>query len=280
MSKVKVCQMVAVVSGQKTEAANSLTEAHNRKLKPDLLNGLDRSYKPMNDDASVGEFLPPENKRVQTTVPTVIGDLSLKLAEMFDAVYTLDIGNTIAKGDIAVDGVTLLSNCPVTYMIFLEKQLTDLGTFASKLPTLDTTEEWIEDPDIEGGGYRTPEFKTIKTAKVLLTHIAYEATEKHPAQTQTDSFDRPVGIWSNVKRSGALRPKDRHDMVARIHRLKTAVVMARELANRLVKRCSSGRNLSAKTKDMGSNPISDFPILSESPNGKAFVIKMTLRLNG
>ena len=38
----------------------------------------------------------------------------------------------MAKADLVVDGVTLAKDLPVTYLLFLEKQLTELKAFVSK----------------------------------------------------------------------------------------------------------------------------------------------------
>ena len=34
----------------------------------------------------------------------------------------------------------------MTYLLFLEKQLTDLHTFVKKLPVLDAAESWVQRP--------------------------------------------------------------------------------------------------------------------------------------
>jgi len=226
MAKPKLNQIVAVVSGKKTDAQKVLTEAHNHRLKPDGLSGLTRNYKPVKED---GEQLPSEIKTVQVTVPQVIKEVAASLNAMLDAVLTQDVGNTIAKATIRVDGQAILSDVPVTYLMFLEKQLTDLDTFVSKLPVLDPAETWFEDSDI--GGFTTAPYLTLKAAKVYKTHVAHPPTEHHPAQVQTYTVDETVGTWTNIKKSGAIRPQQRSAMLARVKALKDAVRVAREEAN-------------------------------------------------
>jgi hypothetical protein len=114
-------------------------------------------------------------------------------------------------------------------MIFLEKQLEDLHTFASKLPVLDASEIWKPDPGING--YQTDPQPSIKMAKVFENHLLHPPTVEHPAQVQVHSVDRPIGTWTTIKKSGAISLEDRNATVKRIGKLKEAVKMARELAN-------------------------------------------------
>lgn len=223
---VKLNQIIAVVSGKKTTAQQVLTAAHNHKLKPELLTGLYRSYKPLRED---GEAIPPEIKRVQATVPHVIAEVRDALAPLFDVVFTQDVANTVARTDLAIDGVVVLDDVPVTFLLFLEKQVTDLETFISKLPVLDPSESWERDGDIDG--YTTRPYETLKSGKTYRTHVAYPPTEQHPAQLTTYTVDETIGVWTNVKKSGAIGARDRNAMLARVQALKEAIKLAREEAN-------------------------------------------------
>ena len=60
-----------------------------------------------------------------------------KWAELWNLVYTQDVGNQQARADVVVDGQTVLANVPVTFLLFLDKQVNDLETFVTKLPTPD-----------------------------------------------------------------------------------------------------------------------------------------------
>jgi hypothetical protein len=148
---------------------------------------------------------------------------------MLDVVLTQDIGNTIAKADIKVDGKVVLSGVPVTNLLFLEKQVTDLETFIAKLPTLDPSENWKPDPEI--GGYTTDPYVTQKLAKVAEVLELAKATDKHPAQVQVQHVDKPIGVWNNTKKSGAIRIQDRNNALKRVRALKDAIKVAREEAN-------------------------------------------------
>ncbi|MEV0352079.1 hypothetical protein AB0H88_40475 [Nonomuraea sp. NPDC050680] len=110
----------------------------------------------------------------------IIADVAKALTRLFDVTATKDWTNATAKADVVVDGETLISGAPVTYLLFLEKQLVDLHTFVSKLPTLDPAETWSFDDNAET--WRTEPVKTTRTKKVPRNHVLAEATDKHPAQ--------------------------------------------------------------------------------------------------
>jgi len=117
----------------------------------------------------------------------------------------------------------------VTYLLFLEKQLTDLHTFVHKLPVLDPSESWRFDPSQDCWASDTAE--TSKTKKVPRNHVKAEATEKHPAQVEVYHEDVVVGYWKTVKFSGALPAARVRELLERVERLQKAVKMAREEAN-------------------------------------------------
>ena len=135
----KLNQIIAVSKGVKSQTLRSLTDAHRDVQKQPLLSGISRTYQARDDE---GERLPAESTKVQLTATGVIEDVKASLSRLFDVVATLDTANTHAKADVVVDGVMLVADAPVTYLLFLEKQLTDLQTFVAKLPTLDPSENW------------------------------------------------------------------------------------------------------------------------------------------
>ena len=61
MAKTKLNQVIAVVSGQKSEAEKTLTEVYHAFQKGDLFTGLARTYTPKNADD--GDTKPPEGRR-------------------------------------------------------------------------------------------------------------------------------------------------------------------------------------------------------------------------
>lgn len=228
MSKVALNKLIAIESGVKTGAARKETDLYHTLQKQALLNGISRNYQPKDDD---GDKLPSETTLVQIRVSEVLSDLSKELTRLFDITLTKETGNAQAKADVIVDGVTLLKQVPVTYLLFLEKQLVNINTFVNKLPTLDPASEW--DYDDNNDVWVTKPVQTVKTKKVPRNWVKAEATEKHPAQVEIFHEDIVVGYWTKVDSSGAIPAKRKTELLSRVEKLITAVKFAREQANSL-----------------------------------------------
>ena len=224
----KLNQIIAVEKGVKSGALRDLTDAHHSLQKPALLTGISRTYQPKDEE---GEALPPESTRVQVKTEDVLRRTAEVLTRLFDVAATKDWANCVARADVVVDGRTLLSDVPVSYLLFLEKQLVDLHTFVKKLPLLDAAEAWSFEESADY--WRTEQVRTIRTKKVPRNHVKAEATEKHPAQVEVYYEDVPVGYWTTVKFSGALPARRVNELTDRVEKLQQAVKFAREEANAL-----------------------------------------------
>ena len=222
----KLNQIVAVEKGVKGKSNREFTEIYHTIQKAPLLSGIVRTYQPKDEE---GDHLPSESTLVQVKVENTLTYLADTLTRLFDVTLTKDATNCVAKADVTVDGQTILSDVPVTYLLFLEKQLTDLHTFAAKLPTLDPAETW--EYNSATGTFATTPTLTTRTKKIPRNHVKAAATDKHPAQVEIYHEDVIVGTWTTIKFSGAL-PQDRvNDILARVEKLSTAVKFAREEAN-------------------------------------------------
>lgn len=222
----KLNQIIAVEKGVKSKSFQELTEAHHAVQKAALLAGISRTYQPKDEE---GEQLPPESTRVQVRTEAVLRQVSDTLSKLFDITATKDATNCVATADVTVDGEVLVAAAPVTYLLFLEKQLTDLHTFVKKLPVLDAADTWAFSESADS--FATEPVRTIRTKKVPRNHVKAEATEKHPAQVEVYYEDIAVGYWTTVKFSGALPAKRIADLLARVETLQRAVKFAREEAN-------------------------------------------------
>jgi hypothetical protein len=223
----KLHEIVALVTGRKTEAQKKLTELHRVTEKPDLFKGMTRVYRPDQDDDT--EMLPPEGKLVQTNSTDVLLDLENTLVNVYDLVATQDAGNTTAKADVVTtDGVTILTQVPVTTLLYLEKQLDDLKKFYATMPVLDPALEWTRDENANI-------FKSVSvTNRAKRKKVPLElskATDKHPAQVQLIEEEFNVGKWTKTEMSSALTAKQKKALLERVAKLKEAVVIAREKAN-------------------------------------------------
>lgn len=219
-------QIIAIEKGVKSRALQELTELHQQLLKPALLAGITRTYRPKDEE---GEPLPPESTKVQMRAEEAARKATEVLVELFDVTATREWANTAAKADIVVDGNKLLEQVPVTYLLFLEKQLVDLHTFIKKLPTLDSADTWQFDAGADC--WATEPVQTVRTKKIPRNHVKAEATEKHPAQVEVYHEDVVVGHWKTVKFSGALPAKRANELLERVEKLQRAVKFAREEAN-------------------------------------------------
>ena len=222
----KLNQIIAVEKGVKSRSFQDLTEAHHVLQKPALLAGISRTYRPKDEE---GEQLPPESTRVQIKAEDTLRDVAATLTRLFDVTATKDWTNCVARADVVVDGRTIAAQVPVTYLLFLEKQLVDLHTFVKKLPVLDAAESWVRDDSTDS--WRTEPVRTNRTKKVPRNHVKAEATDKHPAQVEVYYEDVTVGYWTTVKFSGALPAKRVNELLDRVLALQTAVKFAREEAN-------------------------------------------------
>ncbi|WP_242907154.1 DUF7873 family protein [Actinomadura terrae] len=222
----KLNQIIAVEKGTKSRAQRELTDIHHRIQKTPLLSGISRTYQPLDDE---GEQLPPESTRVQVKAEEALADAAKALTRLFDVTATKDWANCDARADVVVDGRTIVADVPVSYLLFLEKQLTDLHTFVDKLPVLDAAESWTFDESADV--WRTEPVKTTRTKKIPRAHVLYEATTEHPAQVETYTEDVIVGTWTKTAFSGALPARRVNELRERVTKLQAAVKFAREEAN-------------------------------------------------
>lgn len=222
----KLNQILAIEKGIKTRVYAEFTELHQSTQKASLMNGFHKSYQPRDED---GETYPAESQKVQHQAADVLERVAKGLTELFDITATKDWANCTARANVVVDGATLLSDVPATYLLFLEKQLADLHTFVAKMAELDAGSDWNVDPST--GLYKTDPMSTQRTKKVQKPITLYEATKEHPAQTQLITEDVIAGSWLTIKYSGAIAAPRKKVLLARIEKLTNAVKFAREQAN-------------------------------------------------
>lgn len=223
-------QIIAVRSGIKGDAEKKLTKHYHLLQQAALLQGMARTYTPQNDE---GFRYPDETTNVQVKVEGVLRDVASDLTQLFDITAIMDWTNQHARADVVLFGgeqpVVLLTDVPVAYLMFLEKQLVNLETLVRKLPVLPAAENWTFDAATDV--YKSDPIGTVKTTKVRRNHVLATATERHPAQVESYTEDIPVGSWSTVKFSGALPATRVNKMLNRITALVQAVKYAREQAN-------------------------------------------------
>jgi hypothetical protein len=221
-----LCQVIAIETDEKSKANRAETDAYHLIQKESKFYGQSRVYAPKEDE---GEVLPPETVLLQATSENVIRYTRAALQKMFDVVATKEYANCEASADIVVEGNILLKDVPVTYILFLEKEVKRLKAFVSKLPVLDPSATW--EYDANRGCFVTEPTTTYSKKRVKKVLVKAEATEKHPAQTEVYEEDVPVGTWTMVRFSGALKADTVKEFARRLDLLDTALKLAREEAN-------------------------------------------------
>jgi len=225
---MKLHQLLAVINTVKSNSTKAKTAVYHAVQKLDSFKGLARTYQPLEEG---GYVYPAESRTVQKKVENLIDEFIQASSEFFNLAATQDWANSEANAAVAVDGVTILEDVPVSHLLFLEKQLEDVKTFISSLPVLDLDKEWHYDTN--RGAYTTEPKQTAKTKKITKPVVLYEATKEHPAQVKEVSEDVVEGTWTLIEMSGAL-PQDRvNELLVRVNKLIKAVILAREEANNL-----------------------------------------------
>lgn len=222
----KIHQVLAVEKGIKSEVHAHVSKLYKFAQKPTLFTGQHRSYSPKEDG---GEEFPPERNAVQLKASDLVAGFIAAKSDLFNIVAQKDMSNESADADLVVDGQTLIARAPVSYLLFLEKELTDFKTFIEALPELDGAEHWTF--DAENGIYKSDVTRTHRTQKNVKPIVKYPATPEHPAQTEMVVQDETVGYWYTTKMSGGMPKTKKEAILLKVRKLILAVKDARERAN-------------------------------------------------
>jgi hypothetical protein len=224
---MKLNQLIAVMQSVKQNAAKAQTEIFHVLQKAALFSGLSRTYTSLEEG---GYVYPPEYQKLTYKVEELLQQFSDSSTELFNLALTQDVANTTAVASLVVDGIEIQHAVPVSYLLFLEKQLQNIKAFVTVLPVLAVDKDWTYSE--ARGFYVTEPKQTVKTKKITDFVVAYEATPQHPAQIKEVTKDIIEGTWALTEFSGAL-PKDRvTKILKRIDNLSKAVIQAREAANK------------------------------------------------
>jgi hypothetical protein len=222
----KLNQIIAVEKGVKSRSETGITAVYHAAQKSEPFTGIARSYTPKDED---GDQLPAESTRVMVNVEDLLRDAASAWTDLIDVTLTKDTGNTHASASVVVDGVVILTDVPVTSLIFLEKKLNDVRSVLGKMPTLPADKAWHWDES--QAAWATDPRSTVRTKKVMRNHVLAEATKEHAAQVQPYTEDAIEGTWTTIDYSGAMPRVRLNQLVARLDSLQDAVKRAREEAN-------------------------------------------------
>lgn len=222
----KLNQIVAIEKGVKTRCYSNLSELNKIVQHSDMFAGFIKAYRKKDEES---EDLPPEKKKVRLTGEEVCRMVRENLSLLMNTTARKDWTNNVATADVYVDGQTILEAVPITHLLFLEKQLTDVRTIISNIPVLDEADDWKRDDN--AGIWKTEPLQTHRTKKVSKPIVLYDATPEHPAQTQMITEDVLAGHWETIRHSGAMSKPDKESLLRRAEKLLDAVKQAREEAN-------------------------------------------------
>ena len=222
----KLHEIIAVLKGIKSRGYTEVTALFKDAQRTEPYNGLSKTYAPRTEG---GEARPAERKAVEQNAEVLLARVGGLLAQLMDTQAAQDFGNCVAKADVVLDGRVVVAQAPVTYLLFLEKQASDVRDFVAKMPTLDAAKDWAYDPS--SGLFRAGPFETHSKERQKKALVLYHATDKHPAQTQVIEEDVVVGVWHTLLFSGALPAPRRQHLLDRIDQLLVAIKSARARAN-------------------------------------------------
>lgn len=223
---MKLHEAIALRKGEIGRNKSLLAELLHGFKKPAIFNGMVKSYESLDDD---GEKLPPESKRVQRQVSKDLKTAQSSIAKLWGIIGAVEIGNTDAKADIEIDGKTIMTGVPVTMLLFLETQLTDMRTLVENIPTLSPDHNWTQDEN--DGLYKSENVQTHRNKKVQKAITLVAQDEHHAGQAELITVDELAGYWNAVQHSGAMPEVKKAQLVGRVERMLDAVKAARARAN-------------------------------------------------
>ncbi|MEM6378973.1 MAG: hypothetical protein AAF705_12215 [Bacteroidota bacterium] len=237
----KLHEILAIEQDRKTKANQAVGESKKLFTKSaTAFDGMVKKYTPTEENA---EEIPEETKEVVTTVKELLDYTLEPVIVAMDA--TLSKEETNASGVATAELILNEKNFgtfSATTLLALEAHLVKLLDLYKSIPILDTTRKWVFDE--QNNFYRTAEevkFRTIKRPKVI---VKYEATEKHPAQTELLNLDFQVGRYETTYFSGRITPTQKSKLVDKLDNLIEAVKIARAKANNVeVKNIKIGKNI-------------------------------------
>ncbi len=224
----KLHEILAVEQDRKNNANRQIgTSVKLFSKNPATFDGMIKKYVSMEE---FSEQIPDESKEMVSTVQNTIKETLESVIIAIDATLSKEESNSsgVAKAELVV-GTKSFGIFSATTLLALETHLQKVFELYKAIPVLDTSTKWFFDE--QNGFYRTNEdvkFRTIKRPKVI---VKYDATEKHPAQTEILNVDYQVGKYETTYFSGKITPAQKSQLLSKFEKLLEAVKIARIKAN-------------------------------------------------
>ena len=175
---------------------------------------------------------PEEFKAIDTTVQQKLDHMEKTAVRYFDAILQKEATNQTAVADLVVDGITIATELPATFLLGMETRLKHLRAAYEVIPTLAPGIEWEKDESQGRNIYKTSKpSEKLKTETVIESVVLYEATKEHPAQVKEASKVNTVGKYVLTSWSGMISVSEKAILLERIDKLIRAVKKARQSAN-------------------------------------------------
>lgn len=223
---------ILAVEKDKEVVARKLSEESKKTFgKENLFSGSLRTLKMFDDAESFNNT--EEKSQLTTTVSENLEYLINPLSNYWDVVLQKDLTNQQAVADIIVDGKTIATNLPATFLLGMETKLNKFREVLESIHTLTPGINWTKDEGNEKAGVfvTVDKEKSFKTQKDLEFKEASPATKEHPAQIAQLNVTKNVGEYELTKWSGLLTPINKAEKIARLDKLLAAVKKARQRAN-------------------------------------------------
>lgn len=230
MSKPKLHEILAVEQDVEKVATNIIDEAKvTFTKKANLFMGQLKTAEMFDNDAPTPAA---EVIKLEETVPSKLKYVGKSVARWLDVVLQKEATNQQAVADLVVDGVTLATAVPATFLLGLENKVKRLRDMYLHIPTLQPGIRWEPAPsegeDVFTAADPIERFITQKTTK---STVLYEATKEHPAQIDKWNEDVKVGRYIIRATSGMITPARKAEILDRLDKLGQAAKAARMRAN-------------------------------------------------
>lgn len=197
----------------------------------------------------------PQNKKLEeasyeqvditTTVPERIAYTVGPVSDWLNVVLQKESTNQKAVADIVIDGETIATGLPATFLLGMETKLKVIRGMYDVIPTLAPGIIWDKDDTERNGVFRTHNAKvTTKTQKVPHHKVLYQHSEQHPAQIEKWMEEVVTGNYTQITQCGMVSAARKMELLGRIDKLMQAVKQARSRANNVdVEQRSIGQEL-------------------------------------
>jgi hypothetical protein len=230
MAKGKFHELLAVVNDRVSQFTKISEEAKSTFQKKDAhFDGQVRTYQPLFED---GVKLPPESRKVVTTVAQKLGFVRKIAVTAIDAVVSKEETNSsgAANAELTVKGQSL-GNFSATALLSLENNFTKIRNMYNAIPTRDADKAWDADPESDADIYRTETVETTRVERIRKPITLHAGNEHHAPQVQLSEEPTAVGTWSVYQLSGKLTSGQKAELLSNIDDVLAAIKRARARAN-------------------------------------------------